>query len=114
MAIDIQKGLSRAMDVARFLPTPQDLLRPFPGPNQGELVTAGIAADILSYGLGFIPWVGDIVGDFVEDNIIADVETRLTPEERVEFREQNRVYPNGIALVRTFQRTQVAPGGGSR
>ena len=99
MAIDIQKGLSRVTDVARYLPTPQDLLRPFPRPNQGELVTAGIAADILSYGLGFIPWVGDI---------------RLTPGERVEFREQNRVYPNGIALVRTFQRTQVAPGGGSR
>ncbi|KKM83054.1 hypothetical protein LCGC14_1313310 [marine sediment metagenome] len=112
MAIDVQKALRRATDVARFLPTPQDLLRPFPRPKQGELVTAGIAADLLSFGVGFIPYVGDIVGDFIEDNIIADVETRLTPEERTEFREQNRVYPNGIALVRTFQRTQVAPGGG--
>jgi len=95
MAIDVQKALLRATDVARFLPTPQDLLRPFPRPKHG-----------------FIPWVGDIAGDFVEDNIIADVETRLTPEERTEFREQNRVYPNGIALVRTFQRTRVAPGSG--
>lgn len=114
MAIDIQKGLRRATDVARFVPSLQDLLRPFPKPHQGELVTAGITADVLSFAAGFVPVVGDIVADFIEDNIMADVDTRLTPAERAEFREQNRVYPNGIALVRTFQRTQVAPGGGRR
>ena len=110
MAIDIQKGLRRATDVARFLPTAQDLLRPFPKPGQAELVTAGVAADVLSFAVGFIPVVGDIAADFISDNIMADVGERLTPEERVELREQNRVYPNGIALMRTFQRTQVAPG----
>ena len=110
MAIDIQKGLRRATDVARFFPSPQDLLRPFPKPEKADLVTAGIAADVLSFAAGFVPVVGDIVADFISDNIMADVDTRLTPEERVELREQNRVYPNGIALVRTFQRTRVAPG----
>ena len=111
MAIDIEKGVRRALDVGRFLPSPQEFLRPIPTPEQGDLVAAGISADVLSYGLGFIPWVGDILGGLVNDNIMADVQGRLTPDERAEFREQNRLYPNGIALIRTFQRTKVAPGG---
>ena len=111
MALDILEGLRRAADVRRFVPTPQELFAPFPRPQQAELVTAGITADVLGFGLGFVPWVGDIVADFVNDNIMADVETRLTPAERVELREQNRVYPNGIALLRTFQRTAPNIGG---
>jgi len=85
-------------------------LRPLPKPKQGELVTAGVAADVISYGLGFIPWVGDILGGMANDNIMADILPRLTPEEKAEFREQNRLYPNGIALLRAFQRTRVGPG----
>ncbi|KKM09654.1 hypothetical protein LCGC14_1722670 [marine sediment metagenome] len=111
MAIDVLKGLRRAADIKRFVPTPQDLFRPFPKPQHAELVTAGIAADLLSFGLGFIPWVGDFAADFVNDNIMADVATRLDPAEKAELREQNRVYPNGIALVRTFQRTGLQAGG---
>ncbi len=111
MAIDILEGLRRASDIRRFVPTPQDLLRPFPKPQHAELVTAGITADVLGFALGFIPWVGDIAADFVNDNIMADVATRLDPAEKAELREQNRVYPNGIALVRTFQRTGLQAGG---
>lgn len=106
MAIDVQKVIRRALDVKRFLPTPQELLRPFPPPKQGELVMQGVTADVLSYGLGFIPYVGDILGDTIEDNIMSDVMIKLSPEQRVEFREQNRLYPNGVALLRAFQRTQ--------
>ena len=70
----------------------------------------GVTADVLSYAFGYIPAVGDIVGQFVNDNIMADVTVKLSPAELSEFREQNRVYPNGVALLRTFQRVQVAPG----
>jgi len=112
--MDIKKGLRTALDVGRYLPTAKDILRPLPKPQQGEIVSAGIAADVISYGLGFIPWVGDILGNLANDNIMADVLTRLTPEERTEFRAQNRLYPNGIALLRTFQRTRVAAGGGPK
>jgi len=112
--IDIEKGLRTVMDVGRYLPTPRDILRPLPQPQQGEMASAGVAADVISYGLGFIPWIGDILGNMANDNIMADVLRRLTPEERTEFREQNRLYPNGIALLRTFQRTRVAAEGGSK
>ena len=97
-------ALQALLDVNRFLPAPTDLLRPFPPPKKGELVMQGVTADVLSFGLGFIPWVGDILGDAVEDNIMADVVQKLSPSEMSEFREQNRVYPNGVALLRTFQR----------
>jgi len=79
MAIDIEKGLRTALDVGRYLPTLGDILRPLPKPQQGEMVTAGVAADVISYGLGFIPWVGDILGNMANDNIMADVLKRLTP-----------------------------------
>jgi len=103
-------ALEALLDVRRFLPAPADLLKPFPPPQKGDLVMQGVAADVASYGLGFIPYVGDIVGDAIEDNIMADVVQKLSPAELSEFREQNRVYPNGVALLRTFQRVRLAPG----
>jgi len=110
MAEKKKVGLQALLNVRRFLPAPTDLLRPFPPPKKGELVMQGVTADVLSFGLGFIPYVGDIVGDAIEDNIMADVVQKLSPAELSEFREQNRVYPNGVALLRTFQRSRVAPG----
>ena len=105
-----KKGLQVLLDVRRFVPSPADLVKPFPAPKQGEMVMQGITADVLSFGLGFIPYVGDILGDTIEDNIMADIVVKLTPAQETEFRAQNRVYPNGIALLRTFQRSKVAPG----
>ena len=110
MADKKKVGLQVLLDVKRFIPVPKDLLRPFPPPKKGELVLQGVAADVLDYAFGYIPAVGDIVGSFVNDNIMADVLQQLSPTELSEFREQNRVYPNGVALLRTFQRTGVAPG----
>ena len=110
MAEKKKVGLQALLDVRRFVPSPADLLKPFPPPKQGELVMQGITADVLSWGFGYIPTVGDFIGNFVNDNIMADVMVKLSPEQKAEFREQNRVYPNGIALLRTFQRTKVAPG----
>ncbi len=103
-------ALRALLDVKRFLPSPTDLLKPFPPPKKGELVMQGVAADVASYGLGFIPYLGDILGDAIEDNIMVDVVQKLSPAELSEFREQNRVYPNGVALLRTFQRVRLAPG----
>jgi len=105
-----QVGLQVLMDVKRFVPGPMELLRPFPPPKKGELVMQGVTADVLGYAFGFIPTVGDFVGQFVNDNIMADVQSKMSDTELTEFRAQNRVYPNGIALLRTFQRVQVAPG----
>ena len=103
-------GMQVLLDVKRFLPAPKDLLRPIPTPKKGELVLQGVAADVLDYAFGYIPVVGDIVGSFVNDNLMADVFGKMSPQELTEFRAQNRVYPNGVALLRTFQRSNVAPG----
>lgn len=105
-----KRGIEVLLDVKRFLPSPQDILKPFPPPQKGELVMQGITADVLSYAFGYIPTVGDIVGDFVNDNIMADVLRKLSPAEKEEFRVQNRVYPNGIALLRTFQKLEGTSG----
>ena len=103
-------GLKALLDAKRFLPGLKDLLQPFPPPKKGELVMQGVAADVLGYAFGYIPAVGDIVGAFVNDNIMADVLEKLSLPERSEFLQQNRIYPNGVALLRTFQRINVAPG----
>ena len=110
MAEKKKVALQALLDVKRFLPAPADLLKPFPPPKKGELVMQGVTADVLSYAFGYIPGVGDIIGQFVNDNIMADVLQKLAPAELSEFREQNRIYPNGVALLRTFQRTRLAPG----
>ena len=103
-------GMKVLLDVKRFIPAPKDLLKPFPPPKKGELVMQGVVADVLGYAFGYIPVVGDIVGAFVNDNLMADVLMQLSPPELSEFRQQNRVYPNGVALLRTFQRVNLAPG----
>ena len=105
MAEKKRVGLKVLMDVKRFLPGPMELIRPFPKPKQGEMVMQGITADVLGFAFGYIPVVGDVVGQFINDNIMADVLVKLPPEQQTEFRVQNRVYPNGVALLRTFQRT---------
>jgi len=109
MAEKKKVALKALLDVKRFLPAPADLLKPLPAPKQGDMVMQGITADVLSWAVGHIPTVGDIIGAFINDNIMADVQARLSPAERTEFREQNRVYPNGIALLRTFQRVRLSP-----
>lgn len=110
MADKKKVGLEVLMDVRRFVPGPMELLRPFPPPKKGEMVMQGITADVLGYAFGYIPVVGDFVGQFVNDNIMADVQSKMTDAEMTEFRAQNRVYPNGVALLRTFQRVPAAPG----
>jgi len=110
MADKAKKGLQVLLDVGRFLPGPKELLRPFPPPQKSEMVMQGITADVLSWALSNIPTVGDFLGDFVNDNIMADVLQKLSSAEIAEFKDQNRVYPNGVALLRTFQRVPAAPG----
>ena len=104
MADKKKTGLQVLTDVRRFLPGPREIFRPFPPPQKGELVMQGVTADVLGYAFGFIPVVGDVVGQFVNDNLMADVQAKLTSPELTEFRAQNRVYPNGVALLRTFQK----------
>ena len=109
MAEKKKVGIQVLLDVKRFVPGPMELLRPFPSPKKGELVMQGVSADLLGYAFGYLPVVGDIVGQFVNDNIMADVQSKLSGTELLEFRAQNRVYPNGVALLRTFQRVRLSP-----
>jgi hypothetical protein len=104
-------GLKALTDIRRFAPSPRDLLKPFPSPQKTDLVLKGVTADVLGYAFGYIPTVGDLIGQFANDNIMADVFTKMTAAELEEFRAQNRVYPNGVALLRTFQRISAVPGG---
>lgn len=110
MAEKTKTGIKVLLDVKRFLPGPTDILRPFPSREKADLVAKGVTADLLGYAFGYIPGVGDVVGQFVNDNIMADVLNNLTQQEKAEFIQQNRVYPNGVALLRAFQRTSVAAG----
>ena len=91
-------------DLPRYVPKPKELLNPFPPPGKGHIVMEGAAADLLAYAFGYIPAVGDLVGQFINDNLMADVQSKMSSTELVEFREQNRVYPNSIALLRTFRK----------
>lgn len=109
MAEKKKTGIQVLTDVGRFLPGPKELLRPFPPPKKGELVMQGVTADVLGYAFGYIPVVGDVVGNFINDNIMADVQSKMSDAEITEFRAQNRVYPNGVALLRTFQKEGAPP-----
>ena len=91
MAEKKKVGLQALLNVRRFLPAPTDLLRPFPPPKKGELVMQGVTADVLSFGLGFIPYVGDIVGDAVEDNIMA-TSCRSYPQPSCQSSESRTVF----------------------
>lgn len=107
MAEKPRRGIKVLLDVGRFVPGPQELLKPLPSRRDVDLVSKGVAADVLGYAFGYIPVVGEVVGAFVNDNIMADVLEQLQGTEREEFLQQNRVYPNGLALLRTFQRTSL-------
>ena len=82
-------------DLTRLLPTP-------PSPRESELIVMGVTVDIAQFLLGMIPTVGDALADIVGDNIEGDMHRRFRPEEKVEFIEQTRFLPTGLATWRTF------------
>lgn len=55
--------------------------------------------------IGYIPIIGDIISDAVEDMHGPELKKLLTPEEKEKFIHYDRTYPTLIALIRTFQET---------
>lgn len=68
-----------------------------------KILNHAIAIDLSSV-IGWIPVVGDIVADVVEDVHGAELKKLMTAEEYEEYLKQDKVAPSTIAVIRTFQR----------
>lgn len=97
---------------AMEMPTPFGVVHiPFPKlpklepPNiderKGKALAHTVAIDISSI-IGWIPIVGDIVADVVEDLHFSELRKNLSKPELEEYLKQDKVAPSSIALVRTF------------
>ena len=98
-----ETGLKALLNVRKYIPSIKEVTEPLP-PDKMDLVLQGVLTDIVGWTVGNIPTVGDFIADFVNDNIMADVATKMTQPQRTELNQQDRVYPNGVALFRTFHR----------
>ena len=52
--------------------------------------------------IGWVPVIGDIVSDVVEDLHSAELRRILTPAEMSEYVRHDKVAPSTVALIRTF------------
>ena len=98
-----ETGLKALLNVRKYIPSIKEVTEPLP-PDKMDLVLQGVLTDIVGWTVGNIPTVGDFIADFVNDNIMADVATKMTRPQLNELNQQDRVYPNGVALFRTFHR----------
>ena len=91
------------------LPGIEDVLPKFPpkmpriDERRNVAMRHAVAIDLSSI-VAFIPIVGDVVADVVEDLHGAELRRILTREEMDEFEKQDKVAPSTIALIRTFMR----------
>lgn len=69
--------------------------------RRGKAMAHTVAIDISSI-VGWIPIVGDIVADVVEDLHGAELRKLLTPSEMNKYVKEDKVAPSSIALARTF------------
>lgn len=69
--------------------------------RRGKALAHTVAIDISGI-VGWIPIVGDIVADVVEDLHGAELRKLLTPAEMNKYVKEDKVAPSSIALVRTF------------
>lgn len=87
------------------LPSFEEMIPKLEAPKMDErrqrALLHGIAVDISSI-IGWVPIVGDIVADVVEDLHGAELRRTLTGKEMDEFMIQDKVAPSTIALLRTF------------
>lgn len=103
---DMERVSGRPPQLAQALPDLGRLLPHMPTARQGEMLAMGAAIDVTQWTLGQIPTVGDILADIVGDNIEADMLRRMTPEEKVRYREDTRFLPSGLAVWQGIRKAQ--------
>jgi len=69
--------------------------------RRGKAMAHTAAIDISSI-IGWIPIIGDIVADVVEDLHGAELRKLLTPSEMTKYVKEDKVAPSTIAMMRTF------------
>jgi hypothetical protein len=69
--------------------------------RRGKAMAHSVAIDISSI-IGWIPIIGDIVADVVEDLHGAELRKLLTPAEMEKYVKEDKVAPSTIAMLRTF------------
>jgi len=57
--------------------------------------------------IGWIPVVGDVLADVIEDMHGAEIQKILTPEENREYSKQDKVAPSTIAMARTLTKSSL-------
>jgi len=62
-----------------------------------------LASDIGTI-IGWVPVIGDIISDVVEDLHSSELRKILTPAEMNEYVRQDKVAPSTVALLRTFMK----------
>lgn len=59
--------------------------------------------------LGFIPVVGDLLSDPIEDMALREIHKTLSPEEMKEYLELSKIFPEVPAMLRTLNVPPPAP-----
>lgn len=84
-------------------PSLPELEPPEMNEKRSDAMKHAIASDVGSI-IGYIPVVGDIVADVVEDLHATQLRSLLTKDEMDEYMKQDKVAPSTIALLRAFMR----------
>ena len=82
-------------------PTLPSLAPPAIDERRTKAMLHAVASDLGTI-IGWVPVVGDIVSDVVEDLHSVELRRILTPTEMNEYMRQDKVAPSTIALLRTF------------
>jgi len=69
--------------------------------RRGKAMAHTVAIDISGI-IGWIPIVGDVVADVIEDLHGAELRKLLTPTEMNKYVKEDKVAPSTIAMIRTF------------
>lgn len=74
----------------------------FPQPPNGrnsKVIAHGLGQDLAQL-VDYIPWVGTVIADILDDMHQAEIVKLLSPEEFQQFVKYNKVMPSSVALAR--------------
>jgi len=89
------------------LPEVKDLIPEFPpkipkmDDRRADAMRHAMAIDLSSI-VGWVPVVGDVISDIVEDLHFSELRKILTKPELDEYIKQDKVAPSTVAMIRTF------------
>mgnify|MGYP001586670363 FL=1 len=83
------------------LETPPMRMPSRPDGRTRKVVAQGLGEDLAGV-FGIIPWIGDIIGDVIEDVHAVEIRKLLSSEEFSVFLENNKGLPTTLALIRTL------------